>query len=97
MEQLTPSNKFRIPTLGLIAIAGISIALIATFIFNVQPRVVIKYGFFAAMILSHFWMHSGHGKQNDNQYQITPSNSPNKLSAAHVENIDPQNRRHGCH
>lgn len=94
MNQLTPSNKFRIPTLGLIAIAGLLIALVAIFVFKVAIGLVLNYGFFAAMILSHFWMHAGHGNHNDHQDRAS---QPNPLNPVPVENNNSQNRGHGCH
>jgi hypothetical protein len=97
MNQLTPSNKFRIPTIGLIAIAGILIALIAIFVFKVAVGQVLYYGFFVAMITSHFWMHGGHGNHSKHQEQTDPSNTSNQLSPVPVENNDQQNRSHGCH
>jgi hypothetical protein len=97
MNQLTPSNKFRIPTLGLIAISGLLIALAAIFVFKVAIGQVFSYGLFGVMILSHFWMHAGHGNHSDHQEHASPSNPSAPLSPVPVENNDPQNRRHGCH
>lgn len=97
MNQHTPSNKIRIPTLGIIAIAGLLIALVAIFVFKAAINMVFYYGFFAVMILSHFWMHGNHGDHNDQQKKGGISNSSNQLSPVPVENNDPQDRRHGCH
>jgi len=97
MNQLTPSNKFRIPTLGLIAIVGLLIALVAIFVFKIAVGPVLNYGLFAIMILSHFWMHAGHGNHSEHQEHASPPNPSAQLSSAPVENNHPQNRRHGCH
>ena len=97
MNQLTPSNKFRIPTVGLITIIGILIALVAIFVFKVAVGLVLNYGLIAAMILSHFWMHAGHGNHGDHQEHASPSNPSDKLGPVLIENNDPQNHRHGCH
>ena len=97
MNPITPSNKFRIPTLGLITMAGLLIALIAILVFNVNPGLVFNYGLIVAMILSHFWMHAGHGKHSDPQEHASKSNSSDPLSPVPVEKNDLQNHSHGCH
>lgn len=97
MDQLTPSNKFRIPKLGLVAIAGLLIALVAIFVFKVAVGVVLNYSFLAAMIMSHFFMHAGHGNHNSHQENANSSNPIDSLSSVPVENNDPQHRSHGCH
>jgi|APHig6443718053_1056840.scaffolds.fasta_scaffold572586_1 hypothetical protein len=97
MNQNTPTNNFRIPTLGLIAIGGLFIALIAVIVFKVAIGTVIYYSFIAVMILSHFWMHAGHGNHKNHQEQIKSPNSMDSLSMVPVENNDPKNRKHGCH
>jgi hypothetical protein len=97
MNQLTPSNKFRIPTVGLIAIAGLLIALVAIFVFKVAVGLVLNYGLIAVMIFSHFWMHAGHGNHGDQQEHRHPSKTFDQINPVPVEKNDPQNRRHGCH
>ena len=67
MNQIIPSNKNRISPLWLITFAGILIALLAIFVFKVAVGTVINYSFLAAMILSHFWMHAGHGNHNNHK------------------------------
>ena len=97
MNQLSPSSKFRIPTIGLIAIAGILIALVAIFVFKVAIGQVLNIGFIVVMLTSHFWMHGGHGNHNKNREHTDSFNGSNQLSPVPVENNDQQNRSHGCH
>lgn len=97
MNQNISSNKILIPALGLIAIAMEAVALEVILVFKVYPGLVLNYGLFAVMILSHFWMHGNHGDHNHQQKNGRLSNSSNQLSPVPVENNDPQNRRHGCH
>lgn len=97
MNQLTPSSKFRIPTVGLIVIAGILIAMVAIFVFKVAVGQVLNIGFIVLMLTSHFWMHGSHGNHNKHQEQTDPFNGSNQLSTVPVENKDQQNHSHGCH
>jgi hypothetical protein len=94
MNESTPSNKFSFPTLGIITIAGLLVALAAIFVFNVAVGVVLNYAFFAVMILSHFWMHAGHNNHNGHQGHTNPSDP---LVPVPIKNTDSQNRRPGCH
>jgi len=96
---MSPSNRFRIPTWVLVAIDGISIALVAIFIFKVNPGLVLSYGLVAVMFLSHFFMHSGHGNHNDHQEHDNQSSlhiPPGEFSPVPVENDDPNKHSHGC-
>jgi hypothetical protein len=97
MNQLTPVNKFRMPIPGIIAIAGLLIALVAIFVFKVALALVLNYGFFAVMLLSHFWMHGSRGHNNNRQENSTASNESNQLNTISVKNNDSQNHGHGCH
>jgi hypothetical protein len=97
LDNIPSSKKFRIPKLGLIAIAGVLAALLAIFVFNVKPGLVLNYGLLGAMILSHFFMHAGHGAHNGHQEKASPANPTDKLTPVPVEIDDPQNSRHGCH
>lgn len=97
MDNITPSKKFHISKLALIAIAGVIAALLAIFIFKVKPGLVLNYGLLGAMILSHFFMHAGHGDHNGHQEKGVSENAGHKLSPVPVEIDDPQNARHGEH
>jgi fatty acid desaturase len=97
MNQPTPSNKFRIPTFGLIAIIGLLATLVAIFVFKVSLITVLTYGLVVAMMLSHFWMHAGHGNHNDHQEHTDSTNPSNSLNPVPVENNDQSHRSHGCH
>lgn len=97
MNQLTPSDKFRIPPLGFVAIGGLLIALVAIFLFKVNSRLVLNYGLISAMILSHFWMHAGHGNHNDHQEHTGKPNPSAPLNSVPVEKNDQPTQRHGCH
>ena len=58
---ITPDRPFRIhPAVWLIA-AGIIAALAAIFVFKVAVGTVITYGFIGLMLISHLFMHGGHG------------------------------------
>lgn len=93
MNQPTPSNKFRIQPLLLIAISGLLAALVAIFVFKVAVGPVLNYGLIGAMILSHFWMHTGHTGHGGHQEQSPLSKTGDQLSPVPVEN----ERKHGCH
>lgn len=97
MNKPTPSNKIHIPTVGLIAIIGLLTALVAIFVFKVALGTVLTYGLLAAMMLSHFWMHAGHGNHKDHQEHTDSTNPSNSLNPVLVENDDQPNRSHGCH
>ena len=51
----------RIPPILWFLGIGLIVALVAIFVFNVAINTVAYYGFFALMIGSHLFMHSGHG------------------------------------
>lgn len=95
MDNITPSKKFHISKLALIAIAGVIAALLAIFIFKVKPGLVLNYGLLGAMILSHFFMHAGHGDQSHHQEKGVVEKTAHKLTPVPVEIDDPQNSRHG--
>jgi len=97
---VTSTNKFRIPIWMLAAIDGISIALVAIFIYKVNPGLVLSYGLIAVMFLSHIFMHSGHGNHHDHQEhdnQANLYNSPGEFHPVPVKNDDTNNHSHGCH
>lgn len=97
---MTSTNKFWIPIWMLAAIDGISIALVAIFIYKVNFVQVLSYGLIAVMLLSHIFMHSGHGKHGDHQEhdnQANLHNSPGEFSLVPDKNDDAYKQSHGCH
>jgi len=97
---VTSKNKFRIPIWMLAALDGILIALVAIFIYKVNPSLVLGYGLIAVMFLSHIFMHSGHGnhgahQEHDNQANL--QNSPGEFSPVPDKNNDANKHSHGCH
>ena len=97
---MTSTNKFWIPIWMLAAIDGISIALVAIFIYRVNPGLVLSYGLIAVMFLSHIFMHSWHGKHGDHQEhdnQTNLHNSPGEFSLDPDKNDDANKQSHGCH
>jgi len=97
MNQLAPSSKFRFPTLGLIVIAVVLIALTAIFVFKVPFGQVFLYGLLAFMILSYFWTPGRQSNPNDHLDPGSTLNTSASTCTSPFENDDPQNRRHGCH
>lgn len=91
------SKKFRISKLELIAIVDVIAALMAIFIFKVKPGLVLNYGLLWAMILSHFFMHAGHGDHSGHQEKASPANPTDKLTPVPIEIDNPQKPSRGCH
>jgi hypothetical protein len=83
-------RQVRIPPIVWFLGAGLVVALVAIFFFNVALNTVASYGFFALMIGSHFFMHGSHGGHGGEQGNATPN------SAKPNEN-DPAGRSGGCH
>lgn len=92
-----PSKKFHLSRLVAFGIVGIIVALVAIFVFKVKPSLVLNYGLIVAMIMSHFFMHSGHANHDDQHNQTNQVTSSSQLSLVQIENDDFQNRKHGCH
>ncbi len=93
-------NKFRIPIWSLAALDGILIALVAIFIYKVPSSLVLSYGLIAVMLLSHIFMHSGHGTHGNHQEQDKKANLQNPLDEFHtVPDIKSEENKHshGCH
>jgi fatty acid desaturase len=97
MNFYTPVKNSRFLKLALVVLVGLIVALVAIFVFKVKPSLVLNYGLIVAMIVSHFFMHSGHAN-NDGQHNQTTQVSPSsQLSMVPIENDDSQDRNHGCH
>ncbi len=55
------TSQLRIPTAVWVLLAAVVAALLAIFVFKVAVGTVLTYGFLGLMVLSHFFMHGGHG------------------------------------
>jgi bacteriorhodopsin len=67
-------RPFRIPPIVWILGAGLIVAFVAIFVFNVPVSTVLYYGFFLLMMGSHFFMHgshAGHGGPAAHQHGST--------------------------
>ncbi len=97
---MNPTNKIRNFTWVLVAIVGISIALVAIFVFRVNPGLVLSYGLIFTMFFGHLFMHNGHSHNNIQQQDDTQSSlyiPPVKYSPVPVENDETHKQSHGCH
>lgn len=93
----------RIPTAAWVVAGAVVAGLVSSFVFKVAVSTVITYGFFAAMILSHLFMHGSHGGHGS---QAGPAGSAGNAPSASVDGpanvgqTDPdQHAGHtgGCH
>lgn len=55
------TSQVRIPTAVWVLLAAVVAALLAIFVFKVSVSTVVTYGFLSLMLLSHLFMHGGHG------------------------------------
>jgi len=58
---ITPDRPFRIPPAVWLIGAGFIAALVAVFVFKVAIGTVVTYSFIGLMLVSHLFMHGGHG------------------------------------
>ena len=96
MDQNSPMDGrlIRIPPIVWFMGAGLIVALLAIFVFNVTVTNVIYYGFLVLMMGSHFFMHGGHGGHRHASTSNTTESNENT--------IDPNKNEHsghggGCH
>ena len=75
MEHHTLSNNtdsgrsFRIPIIAWVLGAGLLIALLAIFVFGVSASTVGTYAVLVLFMVSHFFMHGGHGSHGEQNRQ----------------------------
>ena len=100
----TASNRpLRIPTAAWVITGAVVAALVAILVFQVAVSTVISYGFFAAMILSHLFMHGSHGRHGSHAGPAsgvgnTPSASMDGPANAGQSDSDPHTgHTGGCH
>jgi len=98
MEHSTPTPQpagrlARISPIVWFVGAGLILALIAIFAFNVAVNTVVYYGFIALLIGGHFYMHgahSGHGNPAARPNKAETVTDPNKKDT-------PASQSGGCH
>ncbi len=61
---ITPDRPFRIHPAVWLIVAGLLAALAAIFVFKVAVGTVITYAFLGLMLISHLFMHGGHGSHD---------------------------------
>lgn len=93
------AQRPRIPILVWVATAGLVLALIAVFVFNIAWSTVGYFGLIAFFVGSHFFMHGGHGTHNVHEPQ---SGSPAKAVDGPVDENQSESQHSGhsggcCH
>jgi len=83
----------RIPPIVWFLGAGLVVALVAIFFFNVALNTVASYGFFALMIGSHLFMHGSHGGHGSHSGHQSSAGS----SADEANKNEHAGRSGGCH
>ena len=97
MEHNSPASdrQLRIPPIVWFLGLGLIAALVAIFVFNVAINTVAYYGFFALMIGSHFFMHSGHAGHGGNTGQ--QSGAASNPAEADKDKNEHAGHAGGCH
>jgi len=87
------ASQVRIPTAAWVLLAAVVIALIAIFVVKVAVGTVLTYGFLGLMVLSHLFMHRGHGAHGAHTNQAN-----SRVSDDTQTDQDKTHTRHGgCH
>ena len=99
---MTPDRPFRIPPAVWLIAAGLIAALVAVFVFKVAIGTVITYSFIGLMLISHLFMHGGHGSHGGHseeaQRRGAPSNGDGSTrESSTTSKDDPTGQSGGCH
>lgn len=89
-------RPLRIPPIVWFLGAGLIVALIAIFVFDVAINTVVYYGFIALMIGGHFFMHGGHaGHGGHGGHSGHPSSAASNPDEANKD--EQAGHSGGCH
>lgn len=99
MEQNTniPRSKTNIPPVVWFLGAGLVIALIAIFIFNVAVSTVAYYGLLAFLAGGHFFMHGGHAGHGGGGGSAGHQHGPVSNADESGQKEQQADRNGGCH
>lgn len=68
-----PEDNRRFPVTAVLIAVAIFAAAAAILVFKVPVTTVLYFGFFGFMLLSHFFMHRGHGAHDGHDQGTSPS------------------------
>ena len=89
-SSMVSDRKLRIPAVAWVMLAGSAVVLLAIFVFKVSVGTIAIYGFIWLMVLSHLFIHGGHGAQSDQANSRAGDDTQTDQDKTHA-------RHGGCH
>ena len=104
MNLSTLSGNRTLRVAGVVIGISLAVALVAIFVFKVDPYTVLSFGAIGLFMASHLFMHGGHGGHEDHSQHTTNTPSGDQTTGAdHAQHAQPADQKNeqtehsGCH